>query len=75
MKKLIEILHALCLALIALAACLQCCAPAYTVVAADREAVPLRQTQESPRAYVEAAEGATGWYVPDAVMLDLLDAE
>lgn len=36
MKKLIEILHALCLALVALAACLQCCAPAYTVVAADR---------------------------------------
>lgn len=62
-------------ALVALAACLQGCAPAYTVVSADREAVPVRQTQEAPRAYEEAVEGAIGWYVPDAVLLDLLDAD
>lgn len=62
-------------ALVALAACLQGCAPAYTMVSADREAVPVRQTQEAPRAYEEAVEGAIGWYVPDAVLLDLLDAD
>lgn len=62
-------------ALVAVAACLGGCAPTYTVVAADREAVPVRQTQEAPRTYEEAVEGATGWYVPDAVLLDLLDAD
>lgn len=66
-------------ALVAVAACLQGCAPAYTVVAADREAVPVRATVPDDaarrRTYVEDADAATGWYVPDAVMLDLLDAE
>lgn len=52
----------------------------YTVVAADREVVPVKQSnaiegEVTRRTYVEAVEDATGWYVPDAVMLDLLGAE
>ena len=52
----------------------------YTVVAADREVVPVRQSnaiegEVTRRTYVEAEEGAAGWYVPDAVMLELLEAE
>ena len=52
----------------------------YTVVAADREVVPVRQTVSEEgvaekRTYVEAEADATGWYVPDAVMLELLGAE
>lgn len=52
----------------------------YTVVAADREVVPVRQTVSEEgvaekRTYVEAEDDATGWYVPDAVMLELLEAE
>ena len=52
----------------------------YTVVAADREVVPVRQTVSEEgvaekRTYVEAEDDATGWYVPDAVMLELLGAE
>ena len=52
----------------------------YTVVAADREVVPVRQSnviegEVTRRTYVEAVEDATGWYVPDAVMLQLLGAE
>ena len=52
----------------------------YTVVAADREVVPVRQSntiegEVTRRTYVEAVEDATGWYVPDAVMLELLGAE
>lgn len=56
------------------------CAPRYTVVAADREVVPVRQSnaiegEVTRRTYVEAVEDATGWYVPDAVMLELLEAD
>lgn len=52
----------------------------YTVVAADREVIPVRQSNAiegdvTRRTYVEAVEDATGWYVPDAVMLELLGAE
>lgn len=47
----------------------------YTVVPADREAVPVKQTGDNPRVYTEATEDATGWYVPDAVMLELLEAD
>lgn len=52
----------------------------YTVVAADREVVPVRQTVNDEgvterRTYVEAEADATGWYVPDAVMVELLGAE
>lgn len=52
----------------------------YTVVAADREVVPVRQTVSEEgvaekRTYVEAEADATGWYVPDAVMLELLEAK
>lgn len=55
------------------------CTPRYTVIPADREAVPIRQTvtdaAASRRTYVEDPAAATGWYVPDAVLLDLLDAD
>ena len=55
------------------------CAPRYTVVPADREVVPIRATvpdaAANRRTYVEDADAATGWYVPDAVMLELLEAE
>ncbi len=49
----------------------------YTVVAADREVVPVCQngTLDGKKTYIETEEGATGWYVPDSVMLDLLDAD
>ena len=52
----------------------------YTVVAADREVIPVRQSnviegEVTRRTYVEAVEDATGWYVPDAIMLELLEAE
>ena len=47
----------------------------YTVVPADREAVPVKQTGDKPRVYTEATEDATGWYVPDATLLDLLEAD
>lgn len=52
----------------------------YTVVAADREVVPVKQSNATEgavtrRTYVEAEADATGWYVPDAVMLELLEAE
>ena len=79
---------------IAVAAYLLCGCRTYTVVPADREVVPVRQTapdaadrevvpvrQTAPdaaadrRTYVEADKDATGWYVPDSVMLELLDAE
>lgn len=63
-----------------LAAICSGCAPRYTVVAADREVVPVRQSVSEEavaerRTYVEAEADATGWYVPDAVMLELLGAE
>lgn len=47
----------------------------YTVVPADREVVPVKQVQDSPRTYVETVDGATGWYIPDATLLDLLEAD
>lgn len=65
-------------ALVALAACLQGCAPAYTVVSADREVVPVAPQDPDPqgrRVYVEMEDGATGWFVPDSVMLELLEAD
>lgn len=45
----------------------------YTVVPADYHAVPVKQTGEAT--YEHAVEDATGWYVPDALMLELLDAK
>lgn len=51
------------------------CAPRYTIIPADREVVPVRQVQNAPRTYVEAEADATGWYIPDAVMLELLEAD
>lgn len=64
---------------IAVAAYLLCGCRTYTVVPADREVVPVRQTAPDAaadrRTYVEADKDATGWYVPDSVMLELLDAE
>lgn len=55
------------------------CAPRYTVVPADREVVPIRQTVTDEaakrRTYVEDDAGATGWYIPDATLLDLLEAD
>lgn len=66
---------------IAVAAYLLCgCAPRYTVVASDREVVPVRQSVSEEgvaarRTYVEAEADATGWYVPDAIMLELLEAD
>lgn len=65
---------------IAVAAYLLCGCRTYTVVAADREVVPVRQSnviegEVTRRTYVETEDGATGWYVPDSVMLELLEAE
>lgn len=60
---------------LAIAAYLLCGCTSYTVLPADREAIPVRQVQDNPRTYVEAVDGATGWYVPDATMLDLLKAD
>lgn len=45
----------------------------YTVVASDREVVPVAPCEDGKFEVTE--EGSTGWYVPDAVMLELLDAE
>lgn len=54
-------------------AVLFCGCRTYTVVAADREVVPLAPCEDGKFEVTE--EGSTGWYVPDAVMLELLDAE
>lgn len=54
-------------------AVLFCGCSSYTVVAADREVVPLAPCEDGKFEVTE--EGATGWYVPDAVMLELLEAE
>ena len=62
-------------ALVCLAAIFGSGCSTYTVIPADREAVPVKQTGDNPRVYTEATEDATGWYVPDAVMLELLEAE
>lgn len=54
------------------------CTPRYTVIPADRECVPIRQSipdaATARRTYVEDPAAATGWYIPDATMLQLLDA-
>ena len=50
----------------------------YTVLPADREVVPVAPQDPDPqgrRVYVEMEDGATGWYVPDAVLLELLEAD
>ena len=77
-------------ALVCLAAILGSgCTPRYTVIPADREVVPVKALRAGEqrtengeriapagrRIYVEAEEGATGWYVPDATMIELLEAE
>ena len=71
----------------ALAALALCGCTTYTVLPADREVVPVaplengeRKTEngtpEGRRTYVEnEGPGATGWYVPDSVMLELLEAD
>lgn len=55
------------------------CSPRYTVVPADRECIPIRQSipdaATAHRTFIEDPAGATGWYVPDATMLQLLDAD
>lgn len=50
-----------------------CGCRSYTVVAADREVVPVAPCEDGKFEVTE--DGATGWYVPDSVMLDLLDAD
>lgn len=45
----------------------------YTVVPADREVLPVAPCEDGRFEVTE--DGATGWYVPDAVMLELLEAE
>lgn len=65
---------------VAIVAFLLCGCRSYTVVAADREVVPVRQTVSDEavaerRTYVEAETDATGWYVPDSIMLELLEAD
>lgn len=62
----------------ALAALALCGCTTYTVLPADREVVPVAPQDPDPqgrRIYVEMEDGATGWFVPDSVMLELLDAE
>lgn len=55
------------------------CAPRTVVIPSDREVVPIRATVPDEatrrRTYVEAEADATGWYVPDAIMLELLEAD
>ena len=70
----------------ALAALALCGCTTYTVLPADREVVPVaplengeRKTEngtpQGRRVYVEMEDGATGWFVPDPIMLELLEAE
>lgn len=59
------------MAVVAVTVLLLCGCNTYTVVPADYHAVPVRQTGED--AYERAVEDATGWYVPDALMMELLD--
>lgn len=51
------------------------CTPRYTIIPADRECIPVKQIQAAPAVYQEAGDDATGWYVPDATMLELLEAD
>lgn len=48
------------------------CGGGYTVVAADRRMVPVRQVDEGRYVY-EPTEACTGWYVPNATMLSITD--
>lgn len=62
----------------ALAALALCGCTTYTVLPADREVVPVAPQDPDPqgrRVYVEMEDGATGWFVPDSVMLELLEAD
>lgn len=55
------------------------CATRYTVIPADREVVPIRQSipdaATARRTFIEDPAGATGWYIPDATLLKLLEAD
>lgn len=71
---------ALAIVAAAIVAFLFCGCRTYTVVAADREVVPVRQSVSEEgvaerRTYVEADDDATGWFVPDSIMLELLEAD
>ena len=65
---------------LAVAAYLLCGCASYTVVAADREVVPLREVtkdtkdHEGTRRFEETEAGAAGGYVPDAVLVGVLGA-
>ena len=62
----------------ALAALALCGCTTYTVLPADREVVPVAPQDPDPqgrRVYVEMEGGATGWFVPDSVMIELLEAD
>ena len=62
----------------ALAALALCGCTTYTVLPADREVVPVAPQDPDPqgrRVYVEMEDGATGWFVPDSAMLELLEAD
>lgn len=50
------------------------CSERYVVIASDREVVPVKAIDggTSYKRTADGAEDATGWYVPDAVMVDLL---
>lgn len=65
------------MAAVAVSVLLLCGCSTYTVVAADRRLVPVRHAPEvSDEAYLRTeGKEATGWYVPDAAMLELMDAE
>lgn len=65
------------MAAVAVTALLLCGCSTYTVVSADRRLVPVRHAPEVSADVYYRTEGkdATGWYVPDAVMLELMDAE
>lgn len=62
----------------AIMAFLFCGCTTYTVLPADREVVPVCQNgtlEDGRQTYVETDADATGWYVPDSVMLELLEAD
>lgn len=74
-ERLVDVVYTLgwLVGVLGLLAMLSGCAGQYVVVAADREVVPVRVIDGNfyERTADNSAE-ATGWYVPDAVMLDLL---
>ena len=63
----------------ALAALALCGCTTYTVLPENREVVPVAPQDPDPQGrhvYVEnEGPDATGWYVPDSVMLELLEAD